>query len=193
MKFMTDFGDEAVILPLFLVVSVTFYAMGWRRGGIVWGVGIAVILTCLVLAKLFGLYWGEVFGFVGRPFSVSGHVAASAAVYGSLLNIILHSRRRSWFLALLPPLIVAGVIGYTRLQLHAHTQAEIVSGALLGTVGALGLYRILNPVPGHVVRYALLVPLCVMLVFHGYMFHAEPLLQTMFHNSYRSASHVLAW
>ena len=173
--------------------SVAFYAVGWRGGGCVWGMGGGVILDRLVRAKLFGLYWGEMFGFVGRHLRVSGNVAASAAVYGSLLNIVLHSRRRSWFLALLPPLVVAGVIGYTRLQLHAHTQAEIVCGALLGTVGAMGLYRSLTPVPGHVVRYALFVPLCVILVFHGYMFHAEPLLQNMFHTSYRSASHVLAW
>ncbi len=199
MEFMTDFGDEAVILPLFLVVTVMFYAMGWQRGGRVWCAGIAAILGCLVLLKLLGLYWGEMFGFAERPFSISGHVVASTAVYGSLLAIVLHSRQREWqwSRALLPPLVIAAVIGYTRLRLHAHTQAEILCGTVLGTAGALWLARSLLPVPVMATRYFLVVPACVALIFHGYMLPAEPMLQNLFHNSYHWAthwgSHVLTW
>jgi membrane-associated phospholipid phosphatase len=195
MKFMTDFGDEAVILPLLFVVTVMFYAMGWQRGARVWCAGVATMLGCLILAKLLGLYWGELFGFTGRPFSISGHVVASTTVYGSLFTIALHSGQREWqwVRALLPPLMIAGMIGYTRLQLHAHTQAEILCGTLMGTAGALAVAKALLPVPIMTMRYVLIVPVCVALIFHGYVLPAEPMLQSLFHNSYYWASHTLAW
>ena len=128
MKFLTDFGDEAVILPLFLVAVIMFVVTGWRRGAVVWGFGVGLCLACLVLLKLAGLFWVQQFGGEGRAFSVSGHVAASTVVYGRLANMLLQPRKRSWFLDLFPPLPIACVIRYTPLVLHAHTPHPVVSG-----------------------------------------------------------------
>lgn len=195
MEFMTDFADEAVILPLSLCVTILFYVMGWQRGWRIWCTGVVAILGCLVLIKILGLYWGQFFGFTQRPFSISGHVTASTAVYGALLTLVLHSRQTQWQWgrALLPPLLIAAVIGYTRLRLHAHTQAEVLWGTLLGTVGALWLARSLLPMPAKATRYVMLVPACVALLFHGYIFRGEFLLQSLFYNSYHWARHALIW
>lgn len=193
MKFLTDFGDEAVILPLFVVAVIMFVVTGWRRGAIVWGFGVGLCLACLVLLKFAGLFWAQQFGVEGRAFSVSGHVAASTVVYGSLANMLLQPRKRSWFLALLPPLLIACVIGYTRLVLHAHTPEEVVSGAVLGILGASVINASLPEVPVYLVRFCVPVLLPIVLLFHGSVLEAEPFLQKMFRISYFSADQSLGW
>jgi hypothetical protein len=63
----------------------------------------------------------------------------------------------------------------------------------MGTTGALAVAKALLPVPIMTMRYVLMVPVCVALIFHGYVLPAEPMLQGLFHNSYHWASHTLAW
>lgn len=36
MVFLTDFADQAVMLPLALAVAIALAVMGWRRGAMVW-------------------------------------------------------------------------------------------------------------------------------------------------------------
>src|SRR5450432_1483592 len=49
MNFLTDFADQAVVLPVAVVVAIVLAVMGWRRGALVWlgvlGVTFGVILV----------------------------------------------------------------------------------------------------------------------------------------------------
>ena len=49
-QFVTDFADQAVILPLLLMVAIALWWCGWRRGALAWAIGVA--------ASQLGLTWG---------------------------------------------------------------------------------------------------------------------------------------
>jgi hypothetical protein len=36
MKFVTDFADQAVVLPLALTICLALAVAGWRRGALAW-------------------------------------------------------------------------------------------------------------------------------------------------------------
>ena len=192
-KFITNFGDEAVILPLIFVTTILFSVAGWIRGALVWFFGVSLTVGCIILVKMFGLLWAEWYGGYGRSFSLSGHVAAITVVYGSLLHIFIFSRFRSWLIAALPPIVIAVILSYTRLYLMAHTLAEVVAGTSLGVIGAVVTERFTPESPDGLMRWCMPVILMVMFIFHGYVLEAEPALQRIFHVSYLSINQVIGW
>ena len=163
------------------------------RGGIVWFLGVSLTVSCIILVKMFGLLWAEWYGSYGRAFSLSGHVAASTVVYGSLLHIFIFGRFRSWLIAALPPVLIAVVISYTRLHLMAHTPAEVIAGTCLGITGAVVTERLMPVPPVGLMRWCIPVILTIMFIFHGYVLEAEPALQRIFHVSYLSINQVIGW
>src|ERR1700722_3268120 len=86
MKFLTDFADQAVVLPVVAAVAIVLFAQGWRRGALVWlGVVSATFAAVLVL-KLAFQACGPVFG----PWdlqSPSGHTAAASVVVGGFVAL----------------------------------------------------------------------------------------------------------
>ncbi|MCE2576848.1 phosphatase PAP2 family protein [Komagataeibacter sp. FNDCR2] len=193
MRFITDFGDEATIIPLFVVTIVLFIAMGWKRNAAIWGIGIFLTFGCIVLSKMLGLLWAQFYGYDGHPFSASGHVASSSAVYGSLINMIFQPRFHSWLMAMLPPALIAALIGYTRIMLHAHTPMEVVAGAGIGTTAATLIARVLPPVPTFLVHWFAFALVPVILFFHGYVMEAEPVLKQTFYTSYYFLNQNIGW
>ncbi|MBL7236425.1 MAG: phosphatase PAP2 family protein [Komagataeibacter hansenii] len=193
MRFITDFGDEATIIPLFVVTIVLFIVMGRTRNAVIWGSGIFLTFCCIVLSKMLGLLWGQFYGYDGRPFSASGHVASSAAVYGSLINMVIQPRFHSWLLAALPPLLVACLIGYTRLVLHAHTPMEVLAGTGIGTTAAVLIARTLPPSPSYLMHWCAFALIPVVLFFHGYVMEAEPVLKGVFYTSYNFFDQNIGW
>lgn len=193
MRFVTNFGDEAVIIPLILVTTILFAAIDWWKGAFVWCGGVFFTVLLIVIAKMFGLLWGEWYGVYGRAFSLSGHVAASTVVYGTLAHIFIFGRFRSWGRAILPPLLIACLMSYTRLQLMAHTLTEVVSGTCLGVLSATAIERCMPEAPSGLRRVSIPVLLTIMLIFHGYVLQAEPALQSFFHVSYFSINQVIGW
>ncbi len=84
--FVTDFADQAVILPLTLVVAIVLLAAGWWRGAIVWTGTIGATLAAALLLKMGFMSCGHLIpDLVMR--GPSGHTAASGAVYGDLAAI----------------------------------------------------------------------------------------------------------
>lgn len=176
----TDFGDGAVLLPIFGVSIILFAAFGWRRGAIIWGILSGTALAILMMAKLMGLEWAYLFDSPGRALSVSGHVSAGSAIYGSLLNFLIF-RKRMNLLAYLPiPILVACALSYTRLILHSHTPAEVTLGGILGVSVALTSSRILIPMPSRLIIPTLAIMLIVIVSFYGEHSHTETFLQSQF-------------
>ncbi len=183
-RYLTDFADQAVIVPLVLAVAVALVIQGWRRGAVTWLLVVAAVFFATLLSKLAFLACSPLFA----PLTVhspSGHVAAATVTVGGLVAML--TNRRS---AVLPAAILAAlVIGISRLLLGAHSVPEVVIGALIGLAGAAALPRFAGPPPR-----LRLVPLAgvivlVAMVFHGLHLPAEAAIR---HTAFRAAQFIPA-
>ncbi|HEY1931927.1 MAG TPA: phosphatase PAP2 family protein [Acetobacteraceae bacterium] len=179
MLFITNFADQAVLLPLVLAVAVALAVQGWARGALVWlavvgatfGVILVLKLVCLACAPLDGLL---------ALHSPSGHVAAATVVSGGLAALL--TRRR---LAILPVAVLAAVvIGVSRLVLGMHSLPEVAVGAAVGLAGAAALIGLAGPPPTLKPGKLAAVVLLVAVLFHGLHLPAEAAIR---HTAFRAA------
>ena len=172
MKFLTDFADQAVVLPLVVAVALVLVFQGWRRGACAWLVTIGTTFSVVLALKLIFLSCTAVFGPIGLR-SPSGHAAAAAAVCGSLAVIYGGSVR-----GVLVTAVLAWVaIGLTRIGLHAHSWPEVVLGGGIGLAGAVGMVRLAGAAPGLRLRPMVLAATFVVALFHGRHLAAEIAIQ----------------
>lgn len=167
MGFVTDFADQAVILPLAVATAIVLALAGWWRGAIVWSLAVGGTLATLLVLKLASAACGHLLPIPGLR-SPSGHTAAAGAVYGGLLAIVAErlSGHARWTLAC--ALGVAILIGVSRLSLGVHTVPEVVVGGAVGTCGALLLgWQGGLPPPGVRLLPMAALALAVMVAFHG--------------------------
>ncbi len=93
---------------------------------------------------LLGNFWGIICVFMVNIFKkVSMHTAAAGSMIGILMVVMIMSRVNI-FMALMIAIVVAGIIGTSRLVLRAHTQGEIGLGYVLGIVAQLAAYYYLS-------------------------------------------------
>ena len=76
LRFLTDFADQAVVLPLVLAVALVLALQGWRRGAAAWLVAIGATFAVILVLKLVFLGCTPLFGPADMR-SPSGHVAAA--------------------------------------------------------------------------------------------------------------------
>jgi hypothetical protein len=171
--FLTNFADEAVMLPLAVAVGCTLAALGWRRGAVAWSVAIFGTFAVMTVLKMVSIACGP-------PLfrSPSGHTAAAAVVCGGMAVLLGRGRRQ--VSVLLAAAGAAVMIGLSRLLLHLHTEPEILVGAVIGIAGALCLRRMAGSPPRAVrMRWVGAVALVVILLFHGLHLNAEPRIHRM--------------
>lgn len=179
MRYLTDFADQAVILPLVFAVAVALATQGWRRGAVVWLGVVSATFIAVLAAKVLFLSCMPVFG-QWDIYSPSGHTAAATVVVGGLA--LLFTRRTS---SILPASVAAAcLIGLSRILLGAHSLPEVCIGAALGLIGATALMRFAGHPPR--LRPAPLVGVIalVMVIFHGLHLQAEAAIR---HTAYRAA------
>jgi membrane-associated phospholipid phosphatase len=183
-RYLTDFADQAVILPLVLSVAVALAVQGWRRGAFVWLVVVAGVFFATLVFKVMFLACSPLFGPIDVH-SPSGHVAAATVVTGGLAAMF--TRRRA---SILPAAVLAAiVIGLSRLVLGMHSLPEVVVGAMIGLAGAVALLRFSGPPPRLRVAPLLLVVVVVASVFHGLHLPAEAAIR---HTAFRAAQFIPA-
>src|SRR5690349_19214711 len=87
----TDFADQAVVLPLAAVILGMFAFTQWWRGAIAWSAVVGSALALVLLFKLRFFACNQVLPevLVRNP---SGHTAAAAVVYGGLAVTIVRSK-----------------------------------------------------------------------------------------------------
>lgn len=174
--FVTDFADQAVVLPVSLAMLAALCLLGWRRAAIAWGLGVAGTLGATLLLKLMVMACG--IGDALGLLSPSGHTAGAACIYGGAIALLVRGRWRGILAAALAAAAVAAVIGLTRLLLRVHTPADVWVGGALGAAGAAALRAAAGPRPAGLALWRLgAAALATMLVFHGRRLDAEPRLR----------------
>lgn len=180
MTFLTDFADQAVILPLALAITIALLAQRWWRGAAAWLLAVLATLGIVLVLKLVFQACHGTFDLVDLQ-TPSGHVASAAVASGGLASLLASRRRAAIVLAV----VAAALIGVSRLWLGAHTVPEVAVGAAIGLAGAVLVARLAGPSPpGLEPRRIVLVAAITFIVFHGLHLPAEAHI--------RSAAHGLA-
>jgi membrane-associated phospholipid phosphatase len=168
MMFLTDFADQAVMLPVVLAIAIVLAMQGWRRGALVWLGVVFVTFGVMLFLKLVFLACTPLFGPIDVH-SPSGHVAAATVVAGGLTALLTRHRA-----SILPvALLAAVVIGVSRLVLGMHSLPEVVLGAVVGLAGAAALLALAGPPPTLRPGRVFAVVVIVAALFHGMHLPAE--------------------
>lgn len=162
MRFLTDFADEAVVLPLVATVTLLLAVLGWRRGALAWLAAIGLSLAAVLALKLVLATCGPALGLATLR-SPSGHTAAAALLAGGVAVVL--RRRRPAVLAVAG--LAALLIGATRLGLGLHTPAEVALGGALGVLGAFGFTWLAGKPPKLRLRWLFAAVVAVALLLHG--------------------------
>lgn len=128
----THFGDLTVTSLAAFAIAAWLLAEGEQRLAIWWSVLFAGGLAVVALTKMAFIGWG--IGIHALDFTgFSGHCMRATTVIPVLFYLMLQrapSPLRMW--GVLAGFAFAGLIGASRLALHAHSVSEVVSGTLLG-------------------------------------------------------------
>ncbi len=174
MAFISNFADQAVVLPLATVAALGLGLARWWRGLGAWCVAVGGTLLAMLVLKILGVELAMHLG-LPRPISPSGHVAGGCAVYGGMAVLLLRDRVPGPLMAAVPLLLVL-VIGASRISLGAHTPGEVLAGSIVGLLGVGTLARLAGPRPSRT-PWPLLAALCgTVLAFHGAHVPAEQMI-----------------
>lgn len=133
--FLTFFGDSMLLLPcaaiifIILLLSPASRKQTWEWMLLFGGVGAVVCVS-----KLAFMGWGigsQKWDFTG----FSGHSALSASIWPVMLWLLggrfSSAVRRS---AIVVGYLLAAMVGYSRLVIHAHSTSEVITGLVLGFI-----------------------------------------------------------
>ena len=165
MVFVTDFADQAVLLPVMLVVAQCVWMSGWKRGAAAWLVGVGGTLMVTLFLKLAFLSCGS----DEALRSPSGHTAAAAVICGGLMTVLAGKPRWAVPTAVLAALLIGG----SRLALGAHTSLEVVVGATAGILGAASIALLAGPIHHFQRKRTVAAVAVVLLLLHGMRMPAE--------------------
>ena len=176
MEFLTDFADQAVVLPLALATALLFAWSGWWRGLAAWVLAVGGVLATVLVLKIVFAACSRVLAGTGIN-SPSGHTASACIVYGGIAFLLLRGRVATPILVILPALIAA-LFGATRLVLQVHTAGDVAVGTATGMAGILALAWLAGPAAAQHVRprnkaMLLVIAVLIMVSLHGRHLNAE--------------------
>ena len=180
LSFLTDFCDQAVILPAFAAAALVLVAQRrWFLAG-TWVGCVAGVLGATLVLKLADQACGWTVPFLG-PDGIdlrnpSGHAASAAGLWGALATLLVAGRGRlTAGTGLLAGSAAAVLIGITRVALGVHTVSDVIVGGLVGIAGALlfGI-RAGSAAAGGGAALPVAVALLTVGITHGWHLPAEP-------------------
>ena len=169
-QFISFFGDSTVILPSALISFVILLLSKKTRPFFLsWGLLFGLTGAIVCASKLAFMAWGV--GIRSLDFTgFSGHTALSAIFWPIFLWLLISSKKHTLpILAAVAGYLLACLVGYSRLEIHAHSTSEVVAGLFLGSV-ASAMFFILwrNPnrrqgkLSGKTRFYLAVLPLCLL-------------------------------
>ncbi len=169
-QFVTDFADQALVLPAILLITLSLALIGWWRGLAAWLAVIGVCYAIVLAMKLLFIACGSPLPMLALR-SPSGHTMAGTLLYGGVLALFGLARRP----AILCAVGLAMLIGITRLALHDHTVSETLLGAAIGVAGVAALTRLPGPPPTRLARLSLplRLALALLVVAPALLLHAD--------------------
>lgn len=173
-RFLTDLADQDVLLPVEALVFVALLSLRlWRRAW-AWAAVMAGGAALTLVLKL-GL---EACGPAPDRmlYSPSGHTMAGTMVYGCLLAML----RVRTSIVVGAAVVIACVLGWSRVALGVHTITEVLLGGGLG-VGMVCLFRRLagppSAIPVQSVRGVVVATIAVIAICHGHRSTIEIAIQ----------------
>lgn len=136
-QWVSFFGDSTVLLPSAAAVfMVLFLRRPSRQIAWQWGLLFGITGAIVSASKLAFMGWG--IGIRELDFTgFSGHTALSTAFWPIFLWLLCArgsvALRRT---AMVMGYLLAGLVGYSRLAIHAHSLSEVIAGLLLGACGS---------------------------------------------------------
>lgn len=171
MAFVSDFADQAVMLPMSVAVLALLGVLGWWRGMGAWLVAVGGTFAIILVLKAGLFVLADNFG-SDYQVSPSGHVAAACVVYGGLAVLLLRGLVPGALIAVVPVLAIL-VVGISRVALGAHTIAEVLEGAAVGAIGVITLASTAGARPRIVAWPLAAVGGCMAVALHGMHMPAE--------------------
>lgn len=176
--FVTDFADQAVLLPLAVIVALVLLLAGWRRGALAWSVGVFGTLGCMLVLKMVLAACAHRLP-IADLHSPSGHTASAAAVYGSLFALAAQGKKTGLRWTLPYAVTVAVTVGLSRVMLGAHSFVEVAVGGLVGVTGAVVFAALAGPHPPSLRLKPLAgAALLVVALLHGMRLPAEAAIRS---------------
>ena len=177
MQYLTNFADEAVLLPLSVLLAVTLLLQGRKREAASWVLAVGGTLAVMLALKLGVRACAWRFTALGLH-NPSGHTAAAAVVYGGMLALWLRCSRGT---AMLLGIAVAVIVGATRLDLGVHSLADVLLGGAVGVAGCAALVCLAGPALAHRAEQPskpgwVILALAVILLLHGERLPAEVII-----------------
>ena len=137
----TNLGDLAVMLPLAATIAVWLAAQKQFSSSLRWLLAFGSAGLLVAISKIAFIGWGigsSDFDFTG----ISGHTMLATAT----LPVLLYLLSRAWLprhstLALAIGWLGGAAIGYSRLEVHAHSLSEVVLGFACGLLASLYYVR----------------------------------------------------
>jgi len=165
---LTRLGEAPILVPFVMLCALALALRPHGRDVAGWWSASFVVAALVTLAtKVAFLGWG--IGSAALDFTgVSGHAMCAAAVYPTLLSAVTRDRRRRWrVLAIGAGVVLALLIGWSRIVLGAHSASEIVAGLLLGGAAAALTLRFASPLSPRLPALTLIVPCAALLAVPG--------------------------
>ena len=170
--FVTDFADQAVLIPAAIAVAVGFAAAGWYRGALAWSGVLACTWVSILLLKLACLLFGSLW--MEGLHSPSGHTASAAAAAGGFLGLIVRRHGGDWRWTVPISAGFATVIGLSRLALYVHTGLDVLVAGVVGVISAMAIVMLAGPPPSKMRLSPIMAALAiVILLLHGSQASAE--------------------
>jgi membrane-associated phospholipid phosphatase len=138
----TNLGNISILLPFALLIALLLWLpSSTRRLCVVWLATVVVVETIVAATKV--LYMGWRLGIASLDFTgLSGHATLSLLVWPVAFSLFLGHKDALLTLGVAFGFVLASVIAVSRLEIHAHSVAEVVFGGILGAaVSSLFLVR----------------------------------------------------
>ncbi|MFT3735291.1 MAG: phosphatase PAP2 family protein [Rhodocyclaceae bacterium] len=133
LRWITDFGDSGVTMPLALLLIALLWFAESRRAAWLLARALFACVALLMALKIVFLSCGHVFRLgVESP---SGHACLTTFVYGAIATVVWAQPRPVLRrIAVLLAVVIIVSVAITRVLLGAHTPQEVVLGCLAGAL-----------------------------------------------------------